>query len=452
MNAFVRSGPLAILCLIASIGVACAQSPPARLETRLDHPARIWAGQRLDLQITLYTRGVFSGVPRFDLPEDSGMVLVREDSRPLLGSREIDGADYLSKQYSIAVFPLRPGALQLPAFDVEFAYRDENRNEVAVTLSTTAQRFEVQPVPGADPGLPLLTSTDLDVSDHWDRQPVEARVGEAFTRTLTLTAEGLPGMVLPPLHPVGAEGLAIYPEPPRVSTETGRGVFIGKRQERYSYVLEQPGHYTLPAMKLQWWNPRTETLTEVRIEGINFDVSPDPLLQSPAAIGATDQPDLFMGRYRAVLAATLTGGLIFGLLIVLRRKRQSRVGGDLSETEALAFRRFRQATAANDAAASLRTLMRWLDVTGLGGKNTMLGAFVQSTGDPALAAQINRLERHLFGRATEDASKRWSGKALNRAVARARNAQRKKRSGRHFDSGNSLCPLNPETPGRTGIL
>ena len=176
MKARILASLLLLLALIAPVAAVSQGVPAARLETRLERPAKIWVGQRLALDITLYTSGTFSGVPRFDLPKDSGMLIMGDDSRPVLGSREIGGVSYLSAQYTVNLFPLRAGNLEVPAFKVEFAYRDDNRREMPVTLTTTPQRFSVLAVPGADPGLPLVISTNLEVTDRWNPRPGRAKV------------------------------------------------------------------------------------------------------------------------------------------------------------------------------------------------------------------------------------------------------------------------------------
>ncbi len=326
MKARIFASLLLLFSLIAQVPVVSAGAPAAGLETRLERPAKIWVGQRLDLNITLYTSGTFSGVPRFDLPKESGMLIMGDHDRPLLGSRESYGVSKLSAQYTVTLFPLQAGNLEVPAFKVEFAYRGENRREVPVTLCTTPQRFSVLAVPGADSGLPLVTCIDLKVTDRWNPRPGKAKVGDAFTRTVTMIAEGLPGMALPPLQPASLDGLAVYPTPPLVSTDTERGSFTGKRQESYSYVFEKPGRYSLPAIQLQWWNPQDEVLKIFVLKGVSFDVAPNPLLQG----GDSSSMSHESGRPRwvgamGILTAQLLSGIRSG-----RRMRSIRSSGRIS--------------------------------------------------------------------------------------------------------------------------
>ena len=286
--------PLRALLLMAFLLVTSrhclAAGQPVLLQSELRQPAKIWVGQRLNLNVTLFTTIAFAGVPRFDLPKDTGLAIIADEAHPLLDTQTIDGVSYVSKLYTISLFPLHSGMLTLPAFSVEFDYQGDAGQESEATLSTTAAQITVQAVLGADPNLPLVTATDLKVDDRWTPNPDKAAVGDAFTRSITLRATGMPGMALPPLKVQAIDGLAIYAEQPQVETDAARGDYIGKRVETFSLVCQKTGTYTLPEMRIQWWNPVDEALREVKLRPVTLQVVPSPVQDANASEGTVGSP------------------------------------------------------------------------------------------------------------------------------------------------------------------
>lgn len=425
-----------LLVLILMAGPAAhADAPAARLETRLERPAKIWIGQRLHLDITLYTRGTFTGVPHFALPDESGMLILADDTHPLLGSSTLEGTGYLTKQYTITLLPLRAGDLTVPAFEVSFDYRDANQTTKSITLPTTAQRFRVLPVPGTDPALPLITTSHLEWKDDWKPTPGKARVGDAVTRVVSLTAEGLPGMVLPPLQIAHSDGVAAYPDPPRVETRTARGDFTGQREERHTYIFERPGRQTLTTRPVQWWDPANETLHAVVLDPVTYTVVPNLRLQS--ATGSAN---------RSRLVAVLVGvaGMLFLTVAARRFRRRQRTPHDGArerrKTERYLYRLIVQATTDNDPTATLHNLQDWVDALYPDDSIPSLEEFARLTGDREFHTQIVSLQRHLFDR--QDG--RWSGQALYHALRQVRRKHLRTGYRNRFGQSVALPPLNPQ--------
>ena len=425
---------IAVILITGSLGFAADQ--PVMMESGLDKPDKIWVGQRVDLNVTLYTTSSFSGVPRFDLPEVSSMVITADDTHPIMGSKNIDGSSYIYKQYTVSLFPLQTGKLTIPSLKVTFGYQGNNFQTRETTLPTTAQAFTVLDVPGRNPDLSLITATELKVDDQWDPEPGKATVGDAFDRTITMTATGLPGMAFPPLEMKQLEGLAIYSRQPQVSTDTQRGAYIGKRVETYSCVCQKAGKYILPEMKLQWWNPAGEELKVVKLDSVTFQVTPNPLLETKetGAVGeASDKPV----TWRRAIAAALIIVAAFLLILLLRRKNK-RSGQVRKETEKALFKKFKHAAESNNAAETMQTLIQWLNASGLTSGFGDVSEFIRLTGDPSLQQQIVALEDSLYS----TQKKSWSGITLYKKVAEAR---KKLLHHRHIHQGQryALGPLNP---------
>jgi hypothetical protein len=425
--------PLALVLAAASCCFAAGQ--PVLLQSELRQPDKIWVGQRLDLLVTLLTTSSFAGVPRFDLPKDAGLAMITDDAHPILGTKTIDGVSYIFKQYDISLFPLRSGTLTLPAFPVEFSYLGDAGQETDASLPTTAAQMTVLDVPGADPKLPLVTATELAIDDRWEPKPDKVVVGDAFTRTITMRATGLPGLALPPLRLPSSGGLAVYARQPQVGTDTARGDFIGKRVETFSLVCQKVGTYSLPEMRIQWWNPTDAVLREVKLPAATLQVAPNPALDASAPPGAAGGAGASAAWVWA--ASLLVVGVAVGLTLLLRQKRHrlSRADG---QTEKALFRQFARAAASGNAAETMRTLTQWFDAASRTGGCDNLSTFIATFGDPACRDGFAALEASLYG----THQTRWSGESFAARMTVARKRCLRQRPGR-LEKRLALGPLNP---------
>ena len=75
---------MATILLLFLTGISLAAGPPAFIKASVGKTDKIWAGQRVNMHVTLYTTVSFSGTPRFSLPKVSGMLMMENEDRPLL--------------------------------------------------------------------------------------------------------------------------------------------------------------------------------------------------------------------------------------------------------------------------------------------------------------------------------------------------------------------------------
>lgn len=427
--------PLVLMAVLAAASCCFAAGQPVLLQSELRQPDKIWVGQRLDLNVTLLTTSSFTGVPRFDLPKDAGLAMITDDAHPILGTKTIDGVAYIFKQYDISLFPLRAGSLTLPAFTVEFGYLDDAGQEMDASLPTTAAQMTVLDVPGADPKLPLVTATELKVDDRWEPKPDKVVVGDAFTRTITMRATGLPGLALPSLRLPSSDGLAVYARQPQVGTDTARGDFIGKRVETFSLVCQKVGTYTLPEMRIQWWNPTEAVLREVKLPATTLQVAPNPALNASAPQGEAGRAGASAAWVWAAASLVVVGAVV-GLWLL--RKKHNRLARANGKTEKALFRLFEHAAVSGNAAETMRTLTQWFDAAGRTGGCDNLSVFITTFGDPACRNRFAALEASLYG--TQQTP--WSGGNFAVQVAAARKRCLRQRPG-HLEERQALGPLNP---------
>jgi hypothetical protein len=154
-------------------------------------------------------------------------------------------------------------------------------------LTTPALQVEARLPPGAEHLPGLIATREHRVNQTWQPEPKKGRVGDGFTRTVTLAAPDVPGMVFPPLPLARGEGLAVYPKAPVVQDHAERGNFTGTRIETVTYICERPGQFTLPALVIPWWDLKNQKLMQVTLPDVTLDVEPTPMSSGGAAASAT---------------------------------------------------------------------------------------------------------------------------------------------------------------------
>ncbi len=99
--------------------------------------------------------------------------------------------------------------------------------------------------------------------------------------SVTRRAADISAMLLPPLPVFRMEGMAAYPDAPRVKDRSNRGALTGERQDSITWVAEKAGEYRWPAIRFQWWDPDRKKLERYLIPGMSLSVDALP--------GALDQ-------------------------------------------------------------------------------------------------------------------------------------------------------------------
>ncbi len=395
---------------------AFANTDPAFIKTELKKNEKTWPGQRQTLYVKLYTTTSFSGSTRFELPKVSGMLIMESEDRPLLGTEKIDGVSYIFKQHEITLFPQYAGSMTVPPFSVEFGYRGAENKLVEKSFSTHELQFTVAEIPGADPKRVVITTTNLHIDDRWEPVPEKAKVGDAFTRIITMTADDLPGMAFPPFNAGRIEGLGVYTKPAQVADKMQRGAFTGKRIETISYVCEQKGLFTIAETQVQWWNPKSESLQNIVLKGVELEVAANPLLQKESPVGSNVFEENLRSSWKWPLLILLFAVLV-AAVVVLQIRRIQKQRPLVLDMENDLFKEFQQVSASGDAKATMLALLHWLDYSNFTGNSGRISAFVKLAADSELSTQVENLETTLYAGGQD---KTWSGDRLYIRVQRAR--------------------------------
>jgi hypothetical protein len=141
-----------------------------------------------------------------------------------------------------------------------------------------------------------LPASELQLIDEWSDDIQNITAGEPVTRTILIAAKGLTAVQLPDLTFDDIAGLKKYPDKALTEDKSDSGGITGYKQVKVALIPARAGRYTLPEIKLQWWNTKTskqevsiipETVITV-IENINADSSITTLPTTENAISVTE--------------------------------------------------------------------------------------------------------------------------------------------------------------------
>lgn len=217
-----------------------------------------------------------------------------------------DGKRYRVIERRYAIFPQASGVLTVPPPVFSGQVPDNRRDNNLDDLFGRRGGFggdpfggffhPTRPVRALGPGVdlsvraapsetgtgPWLPAASLSLKESWTTQPLEFRVGEPATRTLTIVARGLTGAQLPDLELGDHSAVKIYPDQPVSKTFTEGVDVIGRLELKLALVPTQAGTFTLPEIKLRWWDTRKDQARDATIPARSITVLP---AVSPADTG-----------------------------------------------------------------------------------------------------------------------------------------------------------------------
>ncbi|MBK1702915.1 hypothetical protein CKO22_19130, partial [Thiococcus pfennigii] len=310
--------PLTLTVLEAATASAPSGDQSVRLEVTATPEAPYVQG-RVDYVVRLLARvDVDLLQPRLSEPEAEGARIERvgEDRQY---SETIGGERYTVIERRYAVFPQRSGPLEIDPPHLVAA--------VPVERTPPAQGFGQDPFGpieeffGAMPGAGRLRAESVELSDEWQPEGTRVAVGEAITRTVTITAAGVTSAQLPDLALEAPPSVRLYPDPPQGRDEQGGEVPVALKQTKVALVATEPGQVTLPEIRLPWWDTTSDVPREAIIPARTLEVvasaggghsapSPGPAGAAAPSAGASATG----GRS---LAAAVPAGVWPGLAAVL---------------------------------------------------------------------------------------------------------------------------------------
>ncbi len=381
-------------------------------------------GQPLRLRLTVLVPTFMPQPPVWPSMETSN-VLVRLPERSTTPiSKRIGGATWSGIMRSYQLSPMVPGEFFLPPREVVVTYADpETSAPIRVTLTTDAVRFAGALPQGAENLDPFIAAQSLELKQTIEGEPGSMKPGDSASRTIVAEVRGVSPMFLPALQlPIDVDGIAAYPDEPRVEEAEDRGVIAGSRTERVTLVAEGGGRGEAPVVTLDWYNLQSGKVESATADGFDIAIDGPPAITSEPR----DWRLIALVCVGALLALVVLSWLLRRIVPPLLQWSRDRHAAKLASEE-YAFRQLRRVVSKRDNAALRPALDAWSERVRRGDPRE--DVVVQG----ALVA-IGAARYGHDGMGGEDAG--W--RALADAIVAARTTLLDK--GR---AGDALPPLNP---------
>ena len=131
-----------------------------------------------------------------------------------------------------------------------------------------------------------LPATRLTIKDEWSQDLNNWHVGVPLTRTITIQGTGITAAQLPDIKMDSLTGINTYPDKTESKDSFDQHTILGTRQIKVALVPTQAGQWQLPAIKLPWWNVKTNKMEVAEIPAVSLNILPEAGA-SPAATKPT---------------------------------------------------------------------------------------------------------------------------------------------------------------------
>lgn len=350
---------------------------------------------------------------------------------------QINGVDYWVTERKYAIFPQQSGLFTIAPLNLTaevLSNRQPRFNGFFNRQSTETRRvsskaitLNVQPVPNNFTDPAWLSAESLQIAESWSNNQLQSKVGEPLTRTITLTAKGSTVGQLPELSEKALiDGIKTYPDQPVLKEDKQSDGLIAVREEKIAYIPSKAGDFTLPALKINWFNTKTQKVEVASLPAVTIkalatsnQTSPTPLSNQAQPQQQADAPqttailttdDLFWQGLSAFLAL---GWLMTSVLFYRRSRSKSSSNKKLIRkvTEQDEQKALKSACQQHNPQAAKLALLQW-------GKQHYAAdnlATIASYCNTPLQNEIALLNQCLYA----DKSTNWDGQALWQAFSTA---------------------------------
>ena len=339
-------------------------------------------------------------------------IVIPLSEKPKQYVANINGKQHLILESNFAVFPQNSGDFTIPSVIysvVPSVERDlwndpfgRNRNNI-LRLPTDEKHITVNAAPTAAAGKSWQPANNLSLHETWSSSLDHLKMGEPVTRTITISADGLTGGQIAPLTTNNIDGLTFYPDQPQNSdAKTDKGI-QGTRVETMAIIPNHGGEFTLPEVKVDWWDTKTQSMQSatlpaktINVLGSTTPAAPQPAQHAEAPVSNNNAPanpaQITAAKTNpwlwgfAILFAVLSLGLliyIVNLRSTIKTLLNEKEEADeiISEKEKHIWDLLKHAASNKDASALRKTVLSWAkfhwpeasvhsldDVAKLGGK------------------------------------------------------------------------------------
>lgn len=306
---------LIVICLLFFSGYLYASIE--QLENNNDLIIKTWIspdsnlvkGQQILLQVEVSTSQKWQGPLDIEHIEMEGAIILQRENFALHSSRNEKGKNWLVQLWSLVIYPQRAGEFILPNFFVNVGVVDAEGYVSRGAAHAKGLSFKVDENTAVAADIEWIATPELTVTDDFDKSLEALSPGDALLRTVVISAQDLPAMMLPKMQLSDIEGLALYSQPVELVDKANRGDYQGIRTERLTYVIQASGELIIPEQVFYWWDTNTNRLKEVRLAEYRLAVERASLAS--------------LVTWPLIMALSLGGILLLTIVTLIHKNKQS---------------------------------------------------------------------------------------------------------------------------------
>jgi len=178
-------------------------------------------------------------------------------------SKTISNHRYNVVEQHYAIYPQQSGTLTIPALifsanaEISQKFSLFSRPGKQIISRTKPVTLNILPVPANYTGKNWLPAENLVIESRILEDVNSIIAGEAITRHIVVRATGLLSSQLPAFSVPSSNTIKTYPDKEKLTTQMQNGKVVGSRRDTVAIIPLAPGRFTLPEMKIDWWNTRT---------------------------------------------------------------------------------------------------------------------------------------------------------------------------------------------------
>ena len=240
-----------------------ASDQPISIEASTDKQT-VWQHAQLILHIKLYHKGNIRNASISEIETSDPYAIIEQLGEDSNYEVVRNGVRYGVIERKYAIFPQTSGKLTIKPIRFEAqigatrrSFFDPFVNGVLKRVHSAPIEVEVKPIPAGVNSGDWLPAEQVLIKEEWSQDPSKLTAGEPVTRTITLAARGILASQLPDIKLPETDGVKQYPDKPVLNSKTDGNGVVASKQIKIAMIPAYGGSYTLPAVRIPWWNTRT---------------------------------------------------------------------------------------------------------------------------------------------------------------------------------------------------
>ncbi len=240
--------------------------------------------QQILLKVQLFHRVRFTNASLSELELNNTVIeKLGEDNNY---NKVISKHRYNIVERTYAIYPQQSGELTIPSIvfngniEVRQNYSLFSQPGRQIASRTKPLTLNILPIPEDYKGKNWLPAESLVIESEILEDPLNIISGEAITRHIVVRATGLLGSQLPALSVPSSKSIKSYPDKEQLNSQLVNGKVVGSRRDTIAIIPLREGPFTLPEIKINWWNVKTRQVETAILEAKTLVAQNNPDIQA----------------------------------------------------------------------------------------------------------------------------------------------------------------------------